>query len=76
VIEANFPGTGWVRLDRDVLHALARYQAEHGLTGWDETITTLLAVASKGGDPLEPPPRAQEHTGARDASAPVTENAS
>ena len=76
VIEANFPGTGWLRLDRDVLHALARYQAEHGLTGWDETITTLLAVASKGGDPLEPPPRAQEHTGARDASAPVTENAS
>ncbi len=43
MIELNFPGTGWLRLDRDVLHALARYQAAHGLTGWDETITTLLA---------------------------------
>ena len=45
VIEANFPGTGWLRLDRDVLHSLAQYQAAHGLTGWDETITTLLASA-------------------------------
>lgn len=46
VIEANFPGTGWLRLDRDVLHALARYQAAHGLTTWDETVTILLANAS------------------------------
>ena len=72
VIEANFPGTGWVRLDRDVLHSLAQYQAAHGLTGWDETITTLLSSEiSKGGDPLEPPPRAQGHTGAR--GSPATE---
>jgi hypothetical protein len=69
VIEANFPGTGWLRLDRDVLHALARYQAAHGLTTWDATIESLLAVeASKGDDPLGPPPRAQ-HTGAHDAPA-------
>ena len=45
VIEAHFPGTGWLRLDRDVLRALARYQAEHGLTGWDATIEALLAAA-------------------------------
>ena len=45
VIEANFPGTGWLRLDRDVLHALARYQAEHGLTSWDATVESLLAAA-------------------------------
>ena len=38
MIELNFPGTGWLRLDRDVLHALARYQAAHGLTTWDATI--------------------------------------
>ena len=45
VIELNFPGTGWLRLDRDVLHALARYQAAHGLTTWDATIESLLAAA-------------------------------
>ena len=45
VIELNFPGTGWLRLDRDVLHALARYQAEHGLTNWDATMESLLATA-------------------------------
>jgi Family of unknown function (DUF6084) len=45
VIELNFPGTGWLRLDRDVLRALARYQAEHGLTSWDATIEALLAAA-------------------------------
>jgi hypothetical protein len=45
VIEAHFPGTGWLRLDRDVLRALARYQAAHGLTGWDATMESLLAAA-------------------------------
>jgi hypothetical protein len=45
VIELNFPGTGWLRLSRDVLHALARYQAAHGLTNWDATIESLLAAA-------------------------------
>jgi hypothetical protein len=45
VIELNFPGTGWLRLNRDVLHALARYQAAHGLTNWDATIESLLAAA-------------------------------
>ena len=45
VIELNFPGTGWLRLDRDVLRALARYQAEHGLTTWDATVESLLAAA-------------------------------
>ena len=51
VVELNFPGTGWLRLDRDVLRALARYQAAHGLTGWDETITTLLARPARGRPP-------------------------
>ena len=46
VIELNFPHTGWLRLDRDVLADLARYQAEHGLTTWDATIQSLLASAT------------------------------
>jgi Family of unknown function (DUF6084) len=53
VIEAHFPGTGWLRLDRDVLRALARYQAAHGLTSWDATIESLLAVAASAQGALE-----------------------
>jgi hypothetical protein len=45
LIELNYPHTGWLRLDRDVLDALARYQAQRGLTSWDATIESLLAPA-------------------------------
>jgi Family of unknown function (DUF6084) len=43
MIDAYFPGTGWIRLDRDVLALLADYRARRGMTGWDETVRTLLA---------------------------------
>ena len=32
MIASYFPSTGWIRLDHDVLGALADYQARHGLT--------------------------------------------
>jgi hypothetical protein len=44
LVELNYPSTGWLRLDRDVLADLARYQAERGLTTWDATIESLLAA--------------------------------
>jgi hypothetical protein len=37
-----FPGSGWLRLDRDTIAALARYRTAHGLTSWEETIDRLL----------------------------------
>lgn len=42
VIELSYPGSGWLRLDRDVIAALSGYRAEHGLTSWDDTIQSLL----------------------------------
>ena len=45
VIELNYPNTGWLRVDRDTLGALARYQADRGLTSWDATIESLLVAA-------------------------------
>jgi hypothetical protein len=45
MIELNYPNTGWVRVDRDILRALARYQADRGLTTSDATIESLLAAA-------------------------------
>lgn len=38
-----YPGTGWMRLDHDVLADLADYRARHGLTSWEETVQHLLA---------------------------------
>ena len=31
-MDQHFPGSGWLRLSRDVLAELTRYKAEHGLT--------------------------------------------
>jgi hypothetical protein len=45
LIDLNYPHTGWLRLDRDLLGDLARYRAEHGLTTWEATIQSLLAAA-------------------------------
>ncbi len=45
MIQLNYPSTGWLRVDRDILADLARYQAERGLTTWDATIESLLAAA-------------------------------
>jgi Family of unknown function (DUF6084) len=42
MIAAYFPHTGWLRLDHDVLTALADYRGRHGLTSWEETVQVLL----------------------------------
>ncbi|MFE4230270.1 DUF6084 family protein [Arthrobacter sp. NPDC056886] len=49
LMDAYFPNQGWIRLDRDVLAALAKYKAVHGLTSWEAAIEGLLAGA---GDPV------------------------
>ena len=47
MIDAYFPNTGWLRLDRDVLARLVRFRAERGLTSWEETLGELLAAREK-----------------------------
>lgn len=42
MIDLYYPGTGWLRLDRDLLEQLADYRARHGLTSWEETVRRLL----------------------------------
>lgn len=49
LMDSFFPHQGWLRLDREVLAALARYKAARGLTSWDAAIEGLLAGA---GDPV------------------------
>jgi Family of unknown function (DUF6084) len=43
LMDAYFPGGGWIRLDRDTLDALARYRSERGLTSWEQALGELLA---------------------------------
>jgi hypothetical protein len=47
MVDHYFPNSGWLRLDREALDALARYRSSLGLTGWDETVETLLARAQE-----------------------------
>lgn len=47
LMDAFFPHAGWIRLDRDMLQALARYRSSLGLTSWDQTIAALLAKAGE-----------------------------
>ena len=44
MIASYYPNTGWIRLDHDVLTALAEFKAQHGLTTWEETVQNLLAA--------------------------------
>lgn len=47
LIDQHFPNTGWLRLDRDTVDALADYRSAHGLLSHDEAILSLLARASQ-----------------------------
>jgi hypothetical protein len=45
MIDQYFPGTGWIRLDREVLDALAAVRAQRGQVSWEETILSLLPAS-------------------------------
>ncbi|MEU1522551.1 DUF6084 family protein [Nocardia rhamnosiphila] len=47
LMSAHFPNTGWVRLHRDTLDELAAYKSGHGLLGFDDAVTRLLARAKE-----------------------------
>jgi hypothetical protein len=48
LMDLYFPNTGWIRLDREVLAALAQYKSAHGLTSWEAAVEALLAAAATG----------------------------
>jgi hypothetical protein len=43
----HFPGTGWLRLNRDTIDELARYRTARGLLSSDEAIGSLLHAAAE-----------------------------
>jgi Family of unknown function (DUF6084) len=46
LIDAHFPGTGWLRLNRGTIDALQGYKARHALPTWDAVVSHLLEDAS------------------------------
>jgi hypothetical protein len=42
LMDLYFPGSGWIRLDRDTISALALHRSARGLTSWEQTIADLL----------------------------------
>jgi Family of unknown function (DUF6084) len=51
-IDLFFPNAGWIRADRSSIAALDRFRTDHGLTGWEETISALLSAADASGEDL------------------------
>ena len=46
LIDAHYPGTGWLRLSRDTIDALQDYKARHALPTWDSAVARLLDDAA------------------------------
>lgn len=49
LMDAFFPNSGWIRMDRESVERLARFRTERGLIGWDEVVAALLAESDGTG---------------------------
>ncbi|EME52241.1 DUF6084 family protein [Amycolatopsis decaplanina] len=47
-VDLHFPGSAWLRIDRETLAALQRYKSRHALPTWDGTVAALLDDAALG----------------------------
>jgi hypothetical protein len=48
MMDAFWPGAGWIRADRDTIDALMRYRSSHGFITWEQTFAELLSPAEVG----------------------------
>jgi hypothetical protein len=44
LMDHYYPNSGWIRLDRDTIDALAQFRSSRGLTSWEQTIAELLPL--------------------------------
>jgi hypothetical protein len=42
LMDAHFPNSGWIRLDRETLRRLGRFRSERALTDWSQVFDALL----------------------------------
>jgi Family of unknown function (DUF6084) len=47
LMNRHYPNSGWVRLSRDTIDALAAYKSQRGMLGLDDAVTSLLAASSE-----------------------------
>jgi hypothetical protein len=47
LMDLYFPGSGWIRLDRETLDALMRFKASRGLLSWEAALAELLPQAEE-----------------------------
>lgn len=45
MMDTHFPGTGWLRLRRDTIDALAEFRAARALPTWDDAVIGVLEAA-------------------------------
>jgi hypothetical protein len=45
MMDIHFPGSGWLRLRRDTIDALAEFRASRALPTWDDTVIAMLDAA-------------------------------
>ena len=45
LMDLYYPNSGWIRLDRDTIDALARHRTARGLTSWEQTLADLLPAS-------------------------------
>lgn len=48
LIDTHYPNTGWLRLSRDTVEALAAYRSARALLSFDEAIASLLPANTTG----------------------------
>lgn len=46
MMDLYYPNGAWLCVQHDVFERLDRYRREHGFTGWEETLASLLDVAA------------------------------
>jgi hypothetical protein len=47
-MDIYFPGSAWLRLDREIFDRLVAFRARRALTGWDAVLDALLAPHEEG----------------------------
>jgi hypothetical protein len=50
MVDQYFPGSAWIRLDRDTVDALARYKSREALPTWGAAINALLDAEESAAD--------------------------
>ncbi len=51
LVNAHFPGKGWIKVGHEVIAALEDFRSRRGLISWEETFAELLTPTSLVADP-------------------------